>query len=115
MMALFFPSGENGTVELEVLYIDDCPNWEEAGSRLRDALQISGHDSTRIRYRVLRTAADVEGTAFAGSPTITLDGIDLFPSAGATSDLACRIYQTPTGLAGLPTTEQLVGRIKDHG
>jgi hypothetical protein len=101
-------------VELEVLYIDDCPDWEEAGSRLRDALYASGHTDAPINYRLLRTAKDVEGTAFAGSPPITLDGVDLFPSTGATSDLACRIYETPTGLAGLPTTEQLVERIQDH-
>jgi len=107
-------SGENDTVEIEVLHIDDCPNWEEAGSRLRDALYESGHSDSTINYRLLKSAKDVEGTAFAGSPTITLDGVDLFPSAGA-SDLACRIYQTPTGLAGLPTTEQLVERITAHG
>jgi hypothetical protein len=114
-MAAFITSGENGTVELEVLYLDDCPNWGKAGSRLRDALATSGHSCVRIRYRLLRTPADVGGTAFAGSPTITLDEVDLFSSAGAASDLARRIYQTPIGPAGLPTTEQLVGRIKDHG
>ena len=113
-MAWFFRA-ENGTVELEVLHIDDCPNWEEAGVRLRDALDSSGHTGARITYRLIRSAADVEGTAFAGSPTITLDGVDLFPSARATSDLACRIYLTPTGLAGLPTTDQIIERIEDHG
>ncbi len=101
-------------MKLEVLHIGDCPNWVEAGSRLREALATAGHTDVPINYRLLRTARDVEGTAFAGSPTITLDGVDLFPSTGVTSDLACRIYRTPVGLAGLPTTEQLVERIQDH-
>lgn len=109
-MAQFALTGENGVVELEVLHIDDCPNWVEMGRRLRDALGATSHPDTAIRYRLLQTAADAAGTAFAGSPTVALDGVDLFPSVGATGDLACRIYQTPSGLAGLPTTEQLIER-----
>jgi hypothetical protein len=101
-------------MELEILHIEDCPNWEEAGSRLRDALDATGNTDASIKDRLLRSTSDVEGTAFAGSPTITLDGTDLFSSAGATSDLACRLYQSPVGLAGLPTTEQIVERITDH-
>jgi hypothetical protein len=101
-------------VELEILHIDDCPNWVEAGTRLRHALKEMGHEGTPIKYRLIRSATDVDGTSFAGSPTITLDGRDLFPSAGATSDLACRIYITPSGLSGLPTTEQLIERITDY-
>jgi hypothetical protein len=109
-----FRSGKNSVVEIQILHIEDCPNWSEAASRLRDALAATGHPDVVITYRLLRTAADAEGTVFAGSPTITLDGIDLFPTAGVTSDLACRVYRTPFGLAGLPTTEQLIERITVH-
>jgi hypothetical protein len=94
-------------MRLEVLHIDDCPNWEEAARRLQVALTSTGHGDVEIGYRLLRTPADAAGTAFAGSPTITVDGVDLFPSDGRTNDLACRIYFTPTGMAGLPTVDQL--------
>ena len=94
-------------MNLEVLHIDDCPNWEEAGRRLQDALAATGHGDVEVGYRLLRTPADAAVTAFAGSPTITVNGVDLFPSDGRTSDLACRVYLTPTGLAGIPTVEQL--------
>jgi hypothetical protein len=105
---------ENGGMVVEVLHIDDCPNWEEGGARLRVALAATGHPDVAISFRLLRVPADADGTAFAGSPTFTIDGIDLFPSAGTTSDLACRIYQTTSGLAGLPTTEQFIGRIAER-
>jgi hypothetical protein len=101
-------------MDIEVLHIDDCPNWEETGRRLREALDSTGHAEETIGFRMLRTPADVSGTAFAGSPTVTLDGVDLIPSPGATNDLACRVYATPTGLAGSPTVDQLIAAIRAH-
>lgn len=102
-------------MKVEVLHIDECPNWEEAGGRLRNALTVTGHGDVEIGFLLLRTSEDAVRVPFAGSPTITVDGEDLFPSGGRTTDLACRIYYTPTGLAGLPTIEQLVQAIEDHG
>jgi hypothetical protein len=42
-------------------------------------------------------------------------GVDLFPTDDRTSDLACRIYLTPNGLAGAPTQQQLEAAIAAHG
>ena len=102
-------------MEFEVLSIEDCPNSVEATNRLREALTVAGYPSVPVAHRVLRAGTDVDGTAFAGSPTITLDGEDLFPTDAAISDLACRIYSTPDGLAGMPTVDQIVERINSHG
>ena len=102
-------------MNLEILYIADCPNWQQAGTRLQDALNATGYTDESIGYRLLRSSDDAVGTAFAGSPTVTLDGIDLIPSRGATTELACRVYVTPLGLAGLPTVDQLVEAIRAHG
>jgi hypothetical protein len=101
-------------MEWEVLHIDDCPNWEEAGRRLRTALIATGHGAESIRFRLLRSSEDAAATAFAGSPTLTLDGVDLIRSQSVTNELACRIYPTPSGLAGLPTVEQLIEGIRAH-
>ncbi|MGC5171256.1 thioredoxin family protein [Microbacterium sp. DT81.1] len=102
-------------MNIEVLHIEDCPSWIEAGSRLSEALDATGFGETTIMYRLLGTSADAAHVPFAGSPTITVDGQDLFPSGGRTVDLACRVYLTPTGLAGLPTTEQLIAAIDARG
>ncbi len=92
---------------IEILHIDECPNWVEAGQRVRDVLDESGREDVEITYKLLRTSDDAASVPFAGSPTIVVDGTDLFPSDGRTSDLACRVYPTPTGLAGLPTIDQI--------
>lgn len=60
-----------------------------------------------VIMRQVRTAEDTRGTAFAGSPTISIDGQDIFPGAVPTSELSCRIYRTPNGLAGQPAVDQL--------
>lgn len=99
-------------MDIEVLHIADCPNWEQAGDRLRKALISTGHGDVPIKFRLLRTAEDTAGTGFAGSPTITVNGTDLFPSEGSATGLACRIYVTSSGLAGLPTVDDLIERIQ---
>jgi hypothetical protein len=104
-----------GKMNIEVLHIEDCPSWVEAGNRLREALDATGFGETTITYRLLSTSEDAARVAFAGSPTITIDGQDLFPSGSPTTDLACRVYLTSTGLAGLPTTEQLIEAIGARG
>lgn len=102
---------EDGVMRIEILHIEDCPNWERAGDRVRAALNQLGDATTTVTFRLLRTPEEAEKVAFAGSPTITLNGDDLFPGGGHTSDLACRIYFTPEGVAGLPTFNQLVDAI----
>ena len=102
-------------MDFEVLRIEDCPSWIETGSRLREALDATGFCETTITYRLLGTSADAARIPFAGSPTITVDGQDLFPNGGSTEDLACRVYPTPTGLAGLPTTEMLIAASDARG
>ena len=102
-------------MNIDVLHIEDCPSWVEAGNRLREALDTTGFRDTEIKYRVLRTAADAARLRFAGSPTILVDGEDLFPGGARTSDLACRVYLTPTGLGAMPSTAQFIDALNSHG
>jgi hypothetical protein len=95
----------------ELQHIDDCPNWQVAGERLRQALTVTGHGDDPVSVRTVRDPAEAGRMGFAGSPTILADGVDLFTSSDEGA-LACRIYATPTGLAGSPTVEQLVDAIK---
>lgn len=94
-------------MEIELLYIAGCPSWVEAGRRVSEALREAGRDGSALRYRLIRTEEDAAAVRFAGSPTITLDGNDLFPGSDRSGDLACRVYSTPAGLAGMPTVEQI--------
>ncbi len=102
-------------MKVEILHIADCPNWQDAGRRMQEALTATDHDHVAVAFRLLLTSEDAAGAPFAGSPTITVDGADLFPTADRITDLACRIYSTPDGLAGSPTADQITDALRDRG
>ncbi|MFE6736335.1 hypothetical protein [Microbacterium sp. NPDC057650] len=93
-------------MDIEVLHIDGCPSTEIAVAGVHEAAASLGLDVT-VATRLLRTPEDAAAAAFAGSPTILVDGEDLFPSEGRTGRLACRVYPTDAGLRGAPTAEQI--------
>jgi hypothetical protein len=95
-------------MEITVLYVDGCPNWQAATGRVRQALDRLGHADVTITRQQVVSGEQAEALAFRGSPTILLDGRDLFGEAQAPSGLSCRIYATEQGLAGAPSVEQLV-------
>jgi hypothetical protein len=99
----FFETTDNSFMDVSVLHIDDCPNWVEAGARLRTALRDLGASDTEVSFVALHTPDDASHVLFAGSPTLLIDGVDLFPTDGRTTDLACRVYRTDGHLAGLPS------------
>ena len=109
------PGGsDTGGMRVEILHIDECPNWVEAGTRVEAALSELDRGDVEVTYRLLTDSAEAAAVPFAGSPTILLDDLDLFPTDGRTSDLACRVYRTDTGFAGVPTVAQLVEAIQGH-
>jgi hypothetical protein len=106
---------EDGDVQIEVFYIPDCPSWSEAGRRVREALALTGRDRDEIHFRLLNSVEDAALLPFSGSPTILMDGSDLFPGGERTSQLACRVYATPNGLSGTPTMEQIIDAMDARG
>lgn len=101
-------------MRVEILHIDDCPNWEQAGQRARDVLDALGRVDTAVEYRLLRNRDEAAAVWFAGSPTILIDGTDAFPSDGRTSELGCRLYYTDAGISRLPSVEQLTRVFQEH-
>jgi hypothetical protein len=104
-----------GLVIVEVLAIDKCQNAEATVDRVRLAFEGLGFGHVPVELRRIRSRVDASSTPFAGSPTITVDGVDLFPGDGRTVDLACRVYVTPEGIAGLPTVDQIMERVRTDG
>ncbi|AOD24843.1 thioredoxin family protein [Rhodococcus pyridinivorans] len=94
-------------MDIELLYFDGCPNWQLARDRLAEALAATGNAGTPIRLRRIETPEAAERAAFAGSPTIRIDGIDPFgPTEGV--GLTCRVYRTADGPGGAPSTAELI-------
>lgn len=95
-----------------LLYFDGCPNWREAETRLGEALRVVGRPAEVVTLTAVPTPEDAERLRFRGSPTILVDGIDPFADETAPVGLACRVFETPDGLRGAPTLEQLVGALR---
>ena len=56
-------------MNVQLLHIDECPNWEETGVRLRNTLDALGMPDVNIEYILLNTPEEADRYAFAGSPT----------------------------------------------
>ncbi|RLE11605.1 MAG: thioredoxin family protein [Actinobacteria bacterium] len=94
-------------MEITIQHFNDCPNWLEAAEHVQRAVDHVDTDVT-VRLEIVNTPQRAEEVRFRGSPTILIDGTDPFAEPDAPVGLSCRIYTTPSGIAGSPTTEQLV-------
>jgi hypothetical protein len=79
-------------VEVELLFWEGCPSYPAALADLRAALG----DGVPVTVREIVTEDDAAAAGFPGSPTILVDGQDLFPS-GEPPSLSCRIYRLADG------------------
>jgi hypothetical protein len=93
-------------MQIDLLYFDDCPEWEEALKNLQVALAAEGLPAD---IRLIRMESDAEATRlkFLGSPSFRVNGMDLWHEPRQRYNLSCRLYSTPQGLRGAPTVEML--------
>jgi hypothetical protein len=94
-------------MKVEVLYFDGCPTYETAAKTLRAVLAEEGLEA-EIELVAVNSDEEARRLRFPGSPTIRVDGRDPFPvPERGERGLGCRVYATPEGLKGSPTTEML--------
>ena len=99
-------------MKIEILYFEGCPNHEPADRAVREVLAELNVDAeiTHVDVPDEATAARVR---FPGSPTIRVDGEDVAPEeANGSYSLRCRIYQTSSGMTGLPDIEAIRAAIR---
>ncbi len=88
-------------------FVEGCPSLPVIRQRLRHSLDAVGRAGVDVRLRVVHTDAEAEELAFTGSPTILIDGLDLFRQPDAVVGLSCRLYRSAQGTTGAPSIEQL--------
>lgn len=93
-------------VRIDILYVSGCPNLAAARAHVREALQDAGLTAVVEEVEIL-TQDDAQRFGMHGSPTLLIDGRDLFPLADEPS-LACRLYRTTGAVEGAPTVAELV-------
>jgi len=108
--AVYIVCDERGGAEkmkVEILYFDGCPTYLRAEETLRGVLAREEVEAD-VELVAVNTDQEARRLRFPGSPTIRVDGEDLFPvPERAGYALGCRMYATPEGLRGSPTTEML--------
>ena len=94
-------------MKIEILYFDGCPTYAAAEETLRGVLDERGADA-EVTLVAVNTDEEARRLQFPGSPTIRVNGRDLFPTAKREDwRLGCRVYATPEGVKGSPTAEML--------
>lgn len=107
-------------MQVKILYFTGCPNWQTTADRVLTVLAELGRADVAVQAEDVQRASPLS-SAWAGSPTLLLDGRDPFaaadgPRAAIDSGLnlvpsaardACRMYVTPNGLEGAPSVDQL--------
>jgi len=88
-------------LDVQLVYFEDCPNWEIAETRLGEALTAIGQDPAVVRRVLVRSHEDATSAHLRGSPTILVNGRDPFADAAAPAAFSCRV-------GGSPSVEQLI-------
>ncbi len=96
-------------MNIEVLVVPDCPHQAAATALIQMAVSDT-RVSASLTTRTINDVEEAQRRAFAGSPTILLNGRDPFAVPDAPVGLGCRVYPTPTGLPSLRDLRQALKR-----
>lgn len=98
-------------MNIEILYVPDCPHAAPAEARVREAASRAGVVAD-IRTTSIASSDDARERGMRGSPTILVDGRDAFSSDMATDgSISCRLFVTGAGREGAPSVDQLVAAL----
>lgn len=95
-------------MKIEILYFAGCPTYKKAEANVRKAL-FELHRHAAITLQNIENEQQAIANKFLGSPTVRVNGTDVYPPARESTDYAikCRIYQTSEGLTGWPDVEMI--------
>jgi hypothetical protein len=97
-------TGSNGSVQIEILAREDCPN---RGMALVVVERVVEETGIPAEIEVVDVDSDAEEYRVLGSPTVFVDGrdVDPLPSVNAEYGIEDRIYRTDRGPCGWPDAE----------
>jgi hypothetical protein len=84
-------------MKVELLWWDGCPSWPETLADLKTVMGELGMDPEAVELVEVENDEQAERERFPGSPTIRVDGADVFPANGEPIGLSCRVYRLRDG------------------
>jgi hypothetical protein len=101
-------------MDIQVLTVADCPHRAEAVARLRTALAATRTEAAVVSERVIANQAQAVAAGMNGSPTILVDGVDLFAVEPAEPSVSCRLFPSQAGHEGAPTVDALIDALTNR-
>ena len=95
-------------MQIELLFIEGCPNLALARRNLAHVVRRSGIDNAEVVERLVGPDEQGAPDEMHGSPTILIDGIDVAPLRRDEVTICCRLYRTEHGITGAPTVDTLI-------
>jgi hypothetical protein len=96
-------------MRVELLYWDGDPSYMTARQRLVEVLTEDAFE-TSIQMIAVSSAADAEFLSFPGSPTIRIDGQDIYPEGIGAIGLLLRAYPLEEGGSAPDATDGAPGK-----
>lgn len=100
-------------MKIELLYFDDCPNWQLSEQFLREAI-----DELKLEAEILLiNVKDNNGAItnrFLGSPSIRINDKDLeiVEDHSTEYSMRCRRYRSDSEILGCPPKEMIVKALR---
>lgn len=95
-----------------MFYIENCPYIEITWQTLLQCLVELGITVQPERILV-HDDLETDHYSFQGSPSVKVDGVDLWEEKKDAYHLGIRVYSTPAGLSGSPTKEMIMDKLRN--
>jgi hypothetical protein len=88
---------------IEVLYVQDCPHYQQTIAMVERVLGELGIDA-ELRTTLIVDQGAADRTRFPGSPTVRVDGHDVEPGSEPATEylVGCRLYRLEHRFDGQP-------------
>ncbi len=94
-------------IDIEILYFEDCPNYNKAIEEVKDALK---EVNVTVPLKLTKVSEeDFQEYPFFGSPTILINGRDLEGRVNKT--FGCRLYNYNNKYFGFPPRDMLIDKL----
>lgn len=97
-------------MDVEILYIQGCPNVEVCRERVLEAARRLGL-TVDLRERLVLDERDAAVAGMRGSPTVLVAGVDVSDDGSPTS-VSCRLYRGADGPSGAPALGTILAAIE---
>jgi len=98
-------------MQIELLYFEGCLSWQTGLKNLKSALQLEAIEA-EVNLVNVQDEADAIRLEFLGSPSIRVNGVELWTEERDAFALSCRVYPTSEGMKGWPTVEMLREKLR---